>query len=296
MADELDDRLHDLAHDAEQLVVLAGPQAARTRGERRRARRRAAAAGTAAALALGVTGWQLLPRLEHADGTRTAPPAASGSRTPDPTAGDGLTERLAGRLLPASSLPFARKWQWTTVEGPAAGKLPSSCVALPAPAGVVAEAASQYAAPPVAATAYEQLFAYPDQTAAAAAADELRHRLGAKCGMSVTEIQDSIWGRLVAHRAMGSSKKISGVTVWIQYEGQYVAVLVVDSPKSPLWWQPGDEPDGPRPSGCLADSLDDLAMSAPSHAPSAEVSTPYMTTSGGAFATGKGIPSSTDDC
>jgi hypothetical protein len=294
MADELDDRLHDLAHDAEQLVVLAGPQAARARGERRRARRRAAAAGTAAALALGVTGWQLLPRLEHADGTRAAPPAASARPTPDATAGDGLTERLAARLLPAASLPFAPKWQWRTVEGAAAGKLPSSCGAVPAPTGTIAEAATHYEAPPLSATAYEQLLAYPDEHAAVVAADELRQRFGAKCGMAVTEVRGSVWGRLIAQRFMGSSKQISGVTVWIQHERQYVAVLVVDSPKSPLWWQPGDELDGPRPSGCLADSLDDLAMSAPSHLPSAKASTPYMTTSGGA--TGKNAPTSTDDC
>ncbi|MFI0897990.1 hypothetical protein [Streptomyces sp. NPDC020983] len=297
MADEFDARLRDLAHDAEQLVVLAGPQAARVRGEKRRARRRAAAAGTAAALALGFTGWQLLPRLGQADGTRTAPPAASGTATPGPASGEALTERL----LPASSLPFAPKWRWTVMGTAPDDKLPSAC-GFPPPEGVTARSGRTYVAEAVKATAYEQLAAYPDDSAASAAAEELRQRIGAKCGMDVAEVGDSVWGRLVAHRAMGSSKKLAGVTVWIQHEGQYVAVLVVDSPHSPLWWQPGDEPDGPRPSGCLADSLDDLAMSTSPHgrsttSPGAGGSTGGAHASGnGGSTAGAGAYSSTDDC
>ncbi|MFI0721785.1 hypothetical protein [Streptomyces sp. NPDC021224] len=264
MADELDDRLHELAQDAEQLVVLAGPQAARARGERRRARRRAAAAGTVTALALGVTCWQLLPRLEQADRARTTAPAASGSATPEPTIS---TQALTDRLLPTSSLPFAPKWRWTVADNGTKNDVPSSC-GYPVPAGVIAQDGRTYMAEAVKAIAYERLLAFPDEPAAVAGAAELRQRIDAKCAMDIITVENGVWGRLVADRAMGSSKKISGVTVWIQHEGQYVAVLVVDSPHSPLQWEPGDEPDGPRPAGCLADTLDDLAMPPSPDAPS----------------------------
>lgn len=309
MADELDDRLHDLAHDAEQLVVLAGPQAARTRGEKRRDRRRATAAGTAVALALGVTGWQLLPRLEQADGTHTASPAASGtasgtaSASPTPTG-----EALSDGLLSPSALPYAVKWRWTATDAATLDKIPPPCGA-PAPDGPVVEVTGQYVSEMASATAYERLLAYPDEASAATAAEQLRERIGAKCGMDLVEVDNSVWGRLAAHRATGSSKKFPGLTVWIQYEGQYVAVLVVDSPKSPLSWEPTDEPDGPRPAGCLADSLDDLAMSTSSDL-TAKNSLPgdrHYTVGGeptsNAYASGtggtapdKGAYSSTDDC
>ncbi|WP_031518394.1 hypothetical protein [Streptomyces sp. NRRL F-5123] len=306
MADELDDRLHDLAHDAEQLVVLAGPQAARARGEKRRARRRATAAGTAAALALGITGWQLLPRLEQADGTHTAPPAASGTATPPPTlSGQALTDLLTERLLPVSSLPFGPKWQWTIEATAVENKLPTAC-GIATPGNATAESGRSYLSEGTKATAYERLSAFADEPAATAAAEELRSRTGAKCGMDVIEVEGSVWGPPVAHRAMGSSKKFSGVTVWIQQEGQYVAVLVVDSPHSPLAWQPGDEPDGPRPSGCMADSLDDLAMSATPTAHATTGDRHYTVggePTGNTYASGKGgtgadkgAYSSTDDC
>ncbi|MFI0939771.1 hypothetical protein [Streptomyces sp. NPDC021020] len=309
MADELDDRLHDLAHDAEQLVVLAGPQAARSRGEKRRARRRATAAGTAVALALGVTGWQLLPRLEQADGTHTAPPAASGTASGTASASPTpAREALSERLLPANALPYAVKWQWKATDAAGLDEFPSQCEP-PSPDGAVVEVTGQYVSEMVTGTAYERLLAYPDGPSATAAAEQLRERIAAKCGMDLVDVHDSVWGRLVAHRAMGSSKKFPGMTVWIQYEGQYVAVLVVDSPKSPLTWKPGDEPDGPRPAGCLADSLDDLALStSPDVAATkglpgdrhftvggAPTSNAYASGTGGT-APDKGAYSSTDDC
>ncbi|HEY3483657.1 MAG TPA: hypothetical protein VGL02_32745, partial [Streptomyces sp.] len=95
--DPVDERLRGLARDTESLVVLAGPAAARRRGERRSARHRTAALSAAVALALAVGSWQLLPRL-GAD-----PPAAPASGGVSPAVPPKpLTAKLTDELLPAS--------------------------------------------------------------------------------------------------------------------------------------------------------------------------------------------------
>jgi hypothetical protein len=253
----IDDRLRDLAHDTEPLVVLAGPAAARSRGERRRARRRAAAVGAAAALVLGVGGWQLLPRLD-ATGTRTAPPAASAAPDPAPSA-SALGERLLDGLLPPSSLPYPVKWQWSVAGDAEAKKITPEC-GVPAVAGATATASRTFRAAMVPATAYEKVFVLPDATAAADVADGLRKEMAPTCGMSFATTDAGAWGMQLAHRSMGVSDEHTGVVVWVQSQGRYVAVLVLDSPKSPVAVGLGDEPDGPRPAGCLADSLDRMAL------------------------------------
>ncbi|MFG1811288.1 hypothetical protein [Streptomyces sp. NPDC049040] len=227
MADELDDRLRDLASDAEPLVVLAGPQAARRHGERRRARRRAAAAGAAAALALTVGGWQLLPRLQDGPDTAAAPAASATRATGQaPTA---LQERVGAELLPAGSLPYADKWQWTVVSPAEVAKFPLPCGMVPL-SGARAEASRTYLARNISAVANYRLYALDDDDAAASRSDALRRQMQTACGIGLpTGGKPSAYSDR-AERFSGTSKLQPGVAVWMESEGPYVAVLFLTTP------------------------------------------------------------------
>jgi hypothetical protein len=223
MADELDDRLRDLARDAEPLVVLAGPQAARTRGELRRARRRTGAAAVAAALALAVGGWQLLPRLDGGgDGGVPSAATATAGRTPSQ-----LEQRLGTRLLPASALPYAATWRWTVMTPEQAAKAAPSCPSLAAD-GASAVVTRGYAAPAVSAVAHYYLAAYGDADTAGSKAAELRKILLPRCGLVAT-----VPGSGGSMAVEGASKDRTGVTVWVQSLGPYVAALFVTAPGDP---------------------------------------------------------------
>ncbi|MFC0598526.1 hypothetical protein [Streptomyces palmae] len=101
---DLEERLHDLVRAAEPSIRLAGPEAARTRGQRRRVRRRASIAASAVftATALTLGSWQLLP--DHGP-PRTLPAAP-------PTAPKTAHDIPASALLPASAVPFERSARW----------------------------------------------------------------------------------------------------------------------------------------------------------------------------------------
>lgn len=235
MADELDDRLRDLARDTEPLVVLAGPQAVRARGERRRARRRAAAAGTAAALALTVCGWQLLPRLEDG-GAGTAAPAGSVSALPSGPQPSALQAQLAAALLPDDAMPYGVKWQWTGVTPEKASQYQPPCQADPV-ASPDAEATRTYAAQRTSAVATYRVLAYANPALAAEQALLLRHVMQLDCGMAQSTgtpptapeapSADSTSG------FSGASKFYPGVTAWVECRGRYVAVLMVNAPADP---------------------------------------------------------------
>lgn len=259
---ELNDRLHHLAREAEPLVVLAGPQAVRARGERRRARRRAGAAAVVAALALGVGSWQLLPRLDSGGGTRTAPPAASTAPDPEASA-NALLDRLTAELLPTSSLPFPVKWQWTVAPEEEGRKFPLAC-GVPTPEGATAKVFGYYHSVRVNANAREDVFAFPDAATAAGQARKLVKEIATKCEMSLAVSHWDAGGMKGGAEAYsGASKLHIGVAVWVQYEGPYVAVLAINSPRSPLLTE-GEVADEPQPRECISASLDRLAFDAPS--------------------------------
>lgn len=255
MADELDDRLRDLARDAEPLVVLAGPQAARIRGERRRARRRAAAASVAAALALTVGGWQLLPRLDGT-GTRAATPAGTATSVPDPPAGT-LPARIEAALLPAASLPYGVKWQWSVVTPLKAAHFLPSCVVEPA-AAPEAEADRTYTSQLTSALAQYRLLAFADTTTAVAQAGALLTRMRAACGISAPSSPDTPSSSDTPLRFSGASKSLPGVTAWVESQGRYVAVLLVtvqDDPQVQF--------EGTGIAKCIDTSLHRLTSGAP---------------------------------
>lgn len=256
MADELDGRLRDLARDAEPLVVLAGPQAARTRGERRRARRRAAAASVAAALALTVGGWQLLPRLSGT-GSRAAPPAGSATSVPGPRDG-ALHARIEAALLPAASLPYGGKWQWVAVTPLKVAHFPQPCTVQP-PGTPEAAADRTYSSQLTAAVAKYQLLAYADTTTAVAQAGAVRMTLQDRCGISAPALPDTPSSRDTPLRFSGASKSLPGVTAWVESQGRYVAVLLV-TVRANLQ----DRFEGTGIAKCIDRSLHDLTSGGPS--------------------------------
>lgn len=260
----LGESLHHLAREAEPLVVLAGPQAARDRGERRRARRRATAAGVVTALALGVGTWQLLPRLDSdGGGTHTAPPAASA--TPDPSATAPTTRRdeIAAGLLAPTSLPYAKKWQWAESPEAAARKFPMAC-AVPMLDGATAEVSRYFRARSIDAYAHQVVVSFPDAAGATGAANRLVKEVGPKCGMAFTGSSTSVAEGRSVRGSSGASKLHTGVAVWVQNTDRYLSVLVIDSPRSPLTWSADSGLDGPRPGGCMAAGLGRLASGFPS--------------------------------
>lgn len=231
MADELDDRLRELARDAETLVVIGGPQAVRTRGKRRRARRRAAAAGVAAALALAVGGWQLLPRLDRGPDTGAVPPAGTAAVTPDPVQ-TALQDRLDAELLPADVLPYADKWQWAETTSDELGKVPPPC-SVGAQSGSLGQATRQYLASSVPAVADYHLYAFTDATTAAVQANAMRKQMTSLCGIPVPPQGDPSNPAGWSAGYGGRSKSQTGVTVWVENQGPYVAVLSVRAPGDP---------------------------------------------------------------
>ncbi|MFI7276435.1 hypothetical protein [Streptomyces sp. NPDC049879] len=104
---DIGERLHLLADRMEPVVTLAGPDAARRRGERRRARRRAGTAAASVAVLAAVTAgvWQsgLLGKAEEP--AEPAPPAARDVRVPSPR---------------PTGLPWDERFAWRQAEPDAA--------------------------------------------------------------------------------------------------------------------------------------------------------------------------------
>jgi hypothetical protein len=245
----LDEQLLDLARATEPLVVLAGPDAARHRGEKRRARRRLAAVGAVAALALGAGCWQLLP--DGGAGHDRSAPAASSSATPLP----GLPETLDSALLPPSSLPTLAGRQWKIV-APALGaaKYVKRCSAVPGKQMPFDQAHRVYRADDGWIGHYD-LYAFRSDGSAQKAAGLLYQEIRAKCepshGDSYLQDGGTTLGLLV-NTVTGQD------SVWLDHRGRYVAVLQVQGPRVPNGKAAGKVTTG-TPWACIENSLKRLA-------------------------------------
>ncbi|MFI1092956.1 hypothetical protein [Streptomyces sp. NPDC020917] len=248
--DPIDERLRQLARDTEPLVILAGPAAARGRGERRTARRRTAAVGAVAALALGIGSWQLLPRL-GGDGSGALPAAT----VPAPTSGVAPAARLQAELLPPSALPMYPKLQWEAVPDPlAAAKYPETCPVSGLRRGSLAEAGRVYRA--VDGTiAHYHLYAMPSDAAARDQWNTLDVLIKAKCGWAEGIGSSSAPDR--GNPWTGSEYRGLHSTVMLERRGTYIALLDLSSAE-------GKGTDGlfaadPWPGACINGSLGRLA-------------------------------------
>ncbi|MEV1009963.1 hypothetical protein [Streptomyces sp. NPDC049881] len=96
---DIGERLHLLADRMEPVVTLAGPDAARRRGERRRARRRAGTAAASVAVLAAVTAgvWQYALLDKPQEPAPPVPPAAPDLRVPSP---------------PPMELPWDERFAW----------------------------------------------------------------------------------------------------------------------------------------------------------------------------------------
>ncbi|MBY8881546.1 hypothetical protein [Actinacidiphila acidipaludis] len=290
--DPVDERLRQLARETEPLVVLAGPAAARRRGEHRRARRRAGAACLVAALALGVGSWQLLPRL--GSGRTGTQPAAT---APAPASSESLADRLQRELLPPSALPLYPKRQWEVVpEQEATAKYPESCPVSRVPTYALAKAERVYRTSQGFVARY-YLFAMPSAAAAATEASEFDALIKGKCGWAV-----GIDGAATPDRSVfpsGSAYRGQASALWVDRQGTYLAFLDV----STLAGYDGKDSfsgSGPRPALCIQESLERLSSNRPwggsspgDEVPPASPSTPEAPPQGSAAGPGAGSGSGT---
>lgn len=261
----LDERLLDLARATEPLIVLAGPDAARHRGERRRARRRLAAVGAVAALALGAGCWQLLP--DGGAGRDRSAPAASSSAGPLP----GPPGTLDSALLPPTSLPTLAGRQWKVVAPAlAAAKYVKQCPAVPDKGMPFDQAQRVYRADDGSIGHYD-LYAFLSDGSAQKAAGLLYQEIRAKCEPAHRDsyVQDggTTLGLLV-NAVTGQD------SVWLDHRGRYVAVLQIQGPRVPDGKAAGDVTTG-TPWACIESSLKRLAPQgtpSPSNSPAAGTS------------------------
>ncbi|MEE4540715.1 hypothetical protein V2S66_01880 [Streptomyces sp. V4-01] len=218
----LDEQLTDLARATEPLVVLAGPDAARRRGERRRARRRAVAAGAVAVLALGVCGWQLLPGI--GEGRDRGAPAASptGTLLPD------LPVSLDAALLPGTALPAYPSRTWKVVS-PATGaaKFAERCPVSPDPAVPYQQAERVYHADD-GSVAHYHLYEFADAGDAVHAAGMINVMIHSKCA-HFPPVHDGDTTVILSSTSSDGSQN----TVWLDHRGRFVAVLQVWGPLVP---------------------------------------------------------------
>jgi len=281
--DPIDERLRQLARDTEPLVILAGPAAARGRGERRTARRRTAAVGVVAALALGVGSWQLLPRL-GGDGSGALPAATVSV----PASGEAPSARLEAELLPPSALPMYPKLQWEALpDAIAAAKYPESCPVSGLHGEALAEAGRAYRAVD-GTVAHYHLYAMPSDAAARQQMATLDLLIKAKCGWS--EGSDPGNAPDLGSRWTGSEYRGLHSTVMVERHGAYIAVLDLTSPD-------GKGTDSfftgaPWPGVCINGSLGRLVAgdaptgSAPAGGPPSAATAPATSTTGSASGSG----------
>jgi hypothetical protein len=245
----LDEQLRDLARATEPLVVLAGPAAARHRGERRRARGRTAAVGAVAALALGVGCWQLLPGA-GAGRDRGAPAASpSGTWTSD------LPASLDSVLLPTSSLPFLPGRHWQAIpSAEAAAKFPTACPAGPDD-GPYDQAGRVYSADD-GSLAHYRLYAFPDAKTASLEAGSLFRQISKEC-------VHALGGKYADDNettAIFQSTTRGGQTAfWLDHRDRYVALLEVQGPLIPDGDKAGAFAYTHGPWTCIDTSLKRLA-------------------------------------
>jgi hypothetical protein len=267
--DPIDERLRQLARETEPLVILSGPAAARRRGERRRNRRRAGAVCLAAALALGVGSWQLLPRL--GTGGSGTQPAATAS-FPGPTSVERLSARLQQELLPPSALPLYPKREWQVVpEKVAAAKFPESCPVTRLPSSSLARAEQVYGTSD-GFVAHYYLFALPSEQAATAEAAEMEELIKGKCGWAEGIDGDSVPDRSVF--PAGAAFRGQVRTLWLDRQGTFVALLEVGTSAAGHEGKSGFSDSGPLPALCIARSLGRLVSAGPSGGPSVDPSAP----------------------
>ncbi|SEO23190.1 hypothetical protein SAMN05216267_1020140 [Actinacidiphila rubida] len=267
--DPIDRRMRQLAREAEPLVVLAGPAAARRQGERRTRRRRAGAVGLAAALALGIGSWQLLPRL-GADRAGTVPAATVPAPAPRPSV--ALAARLEAELLPPSALPLYPKRQWETLPAAvAAAKFPEPCPVAGYDVHPLAQARRVYRTPD-GFVAYYRLYAMPSADDSATAVKSLDALIKGKCGWVASDGSGGTPGYgswPASGSAGGSGGPGASSTVWVGRSGGYLAVLDVTGSDVK-----NGTVGGPWPGACISASLARLSGSAAgpdTHEPSVDV-------------------------
>lgn len=255
--DPVDRRLRQLARDTEPLVVLTGPAAARRRGERRTARRRIGAVGLAAALALGIGSWQLLPRL-GADRAGTMPAATVSAPTPQAD----LPARLQAELLPPGALPSYSTRLWEAVPGTlAAAKYRETCPLGALDLHALAEASRVYRSKD-GLVAYYRLYALPTPESADQVRTELDGLIKGKCGAvqglgadGTLPFGKGSYAQGSGGSAAGAEGKVPTSTVFLQSSGSYVAVLDISGvlvlPGAKTW----TPQSGPWPGPCISQSL-----------------------------------------
>jgi hypothetical protein len=280
--DPVDERLRGLARDTESLVVLAGPAAARRRGERRSARRRNAALSAVVALALAVGSWQLLPRL-GAD-----PPADPASRGVSPAVPPkSLTAKLTDELLPASALPMYPKWPWQAVPDGSAEKIRGLCP-VARPSAATASATRAYVTNTGQSAVYE-LYAFADPDHAYVAMQLMAETLEAKCQLVLSSDNDP--KDPTGPGSYRGERPGATMETWLNRQDAYLGVLLLFGPGN----LPGEKSDlvygAEGPQQCIARSLNRLATGT---SPSDPTATATPTTLPGTTLTPPGPPGSSE--
>jgi hypothetical protein len=251
-ADPFEDRLRELARDTEPLVALAGPEAARRRGERRTSRQRAGAASLAAALALAIGCWQLLP---HSGGSgRGSLPAATGTAPAGPSA-------LRDALLPESALPGYPKYAWKPIPDADGAGFPDTC-AVPSLHGLLGQASRTYYDAHDGLVARYRLYAFTDESTAAAQAHLVDARFTAKCAPGGAAAGDgrAPQGRIGYH---GLSDPKRATRTWMDRQGVYLAILSLTGTGNPAAPYSDYGSTDSWPELCITRSLDRLDTGTP---------------------------------
>lgn len=280
----IDRRLRELARDAEPLVVLAGPAAARGRGERRRSRRTGGVLALVAAVVLAAGSWQLVPRLAGNGHGGTATTPAATVPAPDPLT---LVQRLRARLPSVAAMPLYPSYPWRVVPEGSSAKFEEPCPVGALEAAAAARASRVYADAKRQFTAFVHLYAYADDAHAVAAVARFEQAGRNTCWPD--GLKDGPAGRgggIGAGLPAGPVADAYGTSadgrtsVLVERRGRYAAVLFLSDASPARHAMKGVPGVGGAPAVCLARALSGLDAEMAAATPSVPSPDPHGTTAG----------------